>query len=408
MEQSTSIRHSNIYWAGFCGICALIIGLGIGRFSFVPLIPAMVSHEWYSEALTGYLGSATLLGYLLGGVSAHRLSNKLGSANTIKLSMVLITLVYFACFQPFNYPWFVFCRLWAGIAGAWLVIIAPGYIFHRTDPKYKARISGAVFSGIGLGIVVSGYIVPHLLDISLSLAWLGLGLASLIFTIVSWRFWTPLKQLSTEFSSEKPKQAYCLKESKNKSIVFMLLAAYALDAIGYLPHTIYWVSFIVQGLNKSFMSGGHYWVLFGTGAVIGPYIVGALGDKFGLERVLVGAFLCKSLAVFLPTFSIDTWALVISSLLVGGLTSGCVSLVSAVTLDIVGKHHHKQVWGWMTISFASTQAIMGYGVVFLFTQTMDYYLLFKLCGCCLLISAILAWRIKSQVQQRQLADIEIE
>ena len=408
MEQANSIKYSRIYWAGLCGICAMVIGLGIGRYSFVPLIPAIVSNEWFDEALTGYLGSVTLLGYLLGGVTAHRLSEKLGSANTIKLAMVLITLVCFACFQPFIYPWFVVCRLIAGIAGAWLMIIAPGYIFHRTDPRYKARVSGAIFSGIGLGIVVSGYVVPHLLSISLSLSWLGLGVASLCFTLLSWRFWVPLKALSTDFAANKPRAEYRLLDSPNKKIVIMLLLAYALDAVGYLPHTIYWVNFIVLGLDKSIMLGGQYWVLFGIGAVVGPYIVGSLGDKVGLERVLIGAFFCKSMAVFLPVISTDTWALVVSSLFVGGLTSGTVSLVSAVTLDIVGRAHHKQVWGWMTISFASTQAIMGYGVVFLFTQTMDFYLLFKICGSCLLISTFLAWRINSKLQRHHSNDTASE
>ncbi len=402
MEQQEKISYSSIYWAGMCGICATIIGLGIGRFAFVPLLPAMISHDWFSEALTGYLGSASLLGYLFGGISAHRLSEKFGSANIIKLSMILITIVYFACFQPFNYPWFVFCRLWAGIAGAWLVIIAPGYIFYRTDPKYKARVSGAIFSGIGLGVVVSGYIVPHMLDISLSSAWLGLGVASLFFTILSWRFWVPLKKLAAVEELTQKKDTYSLTNNRHKKIVIMLLAAYALDAIGFLAHTIYWVSYIVHDLNMSFMEGGSYWVLFGVGAIIGPYIVGMLGDKFGLERILIGAFLCKSLAVFLPLFSTEIWALVISSLFVGGLTSGVVSLMSAVTLDVVGKHHHKQVWGWMTISFATTQAAMGYGIVFIFTQTMDYYLLFKICGCCLLVSSILAWKVNSEVQFQSL------
>ena len=403
MEVNSSNKYSNIYWAGICGICATIIGLGIGRFAFVPLIPAMVSHGWYNEALTGYLGSSTLLGYLLGGVTAHRLSERFGSANTIKLSMVIITIVYFGCFQPFNYPWFVFCRLWAGVAGAWLTIIAPGYIFHRTDPEYKARVSGAIFSGIGLGVVVSGYIVPKLLDVSLSSAWLGLGVTALFFTVFSWRFWVPLKNLNPQFELKKSTEAYTLTNNPHKKIVVMLLAVYALDAIGFLAHTIYWVNFIVQDLNMSFMVGGFYWVMFGIGAIIGPYIIGFLGDKVGLERVLIVAFLCKSFAVFLPTFSTESWALVISSLFVGGLTSGIVSLVSAVTLDVVGKEHHKQVWGWMTISFATTQAAMGYGVVFIFTQTMDFYLLFQICGCSLLISALLAWKINAEVQSLQSA-----
>ncbi len=387
-----------IFWAGFCGLCATVIGLGIGRFSFVPLIPAMISHEWYSEAFTGYLGSTTLFGYLVGALTAHKLSEKLGSANTIKLSMVIVTLVYFGCFQPFAYPWLMFCRLFAGIAGAWLVIITPGYIFHRTDPEYKARISGMIFSGIGLGIVVSGYIVPNLLDISLSTAWLGLGAASAFFTLISWSFWKPLEKLSGSTSQTITPEPYRLKDNPKKVLVIMLLSAYALDAIGYLPHTIYWVHYIVHGLDMTFMEGGHFWVLFGVGAIFGPHIIGAAADKYGLANLLVVAFFLKAFAILLPNISTSYWALLVSSMLVGGLTSGVVSLVSAATLEIVGKQHHKQVWGWMTIAFATTQAIMGYGIVFLFTQTMNYSLLFYLGCSCLIGSVFIALKLRTAMR----------
>ncbi|MCL1079675.1 YbfB/YjiJ family MFS transporter [Parashewanella spongiae] len=386
-----------IFWASFCGLCATVIGLGIGRFSFVPLIPAMISNDWYSEALTGYLGSTTLFGYLLGGLTAHRLSEKIGSANTIKLSMVIVTFVYLGCFQPFSYPWLIFCRLFAGIAGAWIVIITPGYIFHRTDPKYKARISGMIFSGIGLGVVISGYIVPNLLDISLSTAWLGLGAASGLFTLVSWSFWVPLKKLPYVTRQSNTSESYQLNDNPKKTLVIMLLSAYALDAIGYLPHTIYWVHYLVHGLDLSFIEGGHFWVLFGVGAILGPHIMGVAADKYGLANLLVVAFFLKAFAILLPNLSTNYWSLVASSMLVGGLTSGVVSLVSATTLEIVGKQHHKQVWGWMTISFATTQAIMGYGIVLLFTQTMNYSLLFYIgCGC-LMASVLIALKLRLSI-----------
>ena len=48
------------------GAAALLIGMGLGRFSYTPLVPALVESGSLTAAEAGYIGAFNLLGYLVG------------------------------------------------------------------------------------------------------------------------------------------------------------------------------------------------------------------------------------------------------------------------------------------------------------------------------------------------------
>ena len=133
----------------------------------------------------------------------------------------------------------------------------------------------------------------------------------------------------------------------------LLLAAYALNAVGYLPHTLFWVDYIVRELHWSIAAGGFFWAVFGIAAAAGPFVTGALADRFGFSRTLSVGFLLKALGVALPLVDNSGVSLVFSSVLAGMFTPGIAALVSGYTMTIVGVGHHKRTWGWITSSFAA-------------------------------------------------------
>jgi predicted MFS family arabinose efflux permease len=52
------------------GILALVVALGIGRFAYTPILPAMQERFDLSNAAAGTLASSNYLGYLLGALLA--------------------------------------------------------------------------------------------------------------------------------------------------------------------------------------------------------------------------------------------------------------------------------------------------------------------------------------------------
>ena len=56
-------------WRGaIAAFCALLVGIGLARFAYTPLLPALVDGNWFSTSQAAYLGAANLAGYLAGAV----------------------------------------------------------------------------------------------------------------------------------------------------------------------------------------------------------------------------------------------------------------------------------------------------------------------------------------------------
>ncbi len=64
------------------GLCASLVGLGLARFAYTPLIPALIAAKWFSPADVVYLGAANLAGYLAGALVAREFGTRAGAVRT--------------------------------------------------------------------------------------------------------------------------------------------------------------------------------------------------------------------------------------------------------------------------------------------------------------------------------------
>lgn len=368
------------------GMGATLIGNGIGRFAYIALMPALIQSGWFSESDASYLGVATLLGYILGAPAANILLRYFSAGQLIRAAMLVSSFSYLSCaMQDAPLSWFYAWRTLAGVAGAMLMVVAPPVIVRKFSSDVKTRVSGVIFSGIGIGAMLSGTLIPILIYFSLISAWIGMGVIALVTTMLTWNAW------KTQHSSSKAHyiDASFSQLSRPKLVsVLLILIAYTFDAVGYLPHTLFWVDYIVRELNMSFTSGGLFWATFGIGAAIGPLITGILGDKLGVKNSLCIAFSLKALGVALPLLSSHPVTLAISSLLVGIFTPGTVTLISTYTLETVGYELHTKAWAGMTLSFAISQGVIGLLMAYYLNHAASYNLLFAISASALALSVV--------------------
>ncbi|WP_023638175.1 YbfB/YjiJ family MFS transporter [Musicola paradisiaca] len=231
------------------GMGATLIGNGIGRFAYIALMPALIQSDWFSKSEASYLGVATLLGYILGAPAANVLLRYFSAGQLIRAAMLVSSFSYFGCAlkeAPLN--WFYVCRTLAGIAGALLMVVAPPVIVRKYKPSVKARVSGVVFSGIGLGAMLSGTLIPLLIYFSIMSAWLGMGAIAFATTVLTWSAWKNTDKTSQPIDANV--SFFQLSKFQIRSVALILLA-YTCNAIGYLPHTLFWVDYIVRELGMS-------------------------------------------------------------------------------------------------------------------------------------------------------------
>ena len=362
-----------IWRATLSAASASLIGIGLARFAYTPLLPAIIDARWFSASQAAYLGAANLAGYLLGVLIAGQLARRTSARTVLRTMMSLTTLAIFACAWPTSFAWFFIWRLASGIGGGAIMILAAPAVLPHVPAVRRGVLSGLIFMVIGVGVAASGTLVPLLLRQGLTQAWLGIGIACLVLTAVAWGGWPdPVTSGSEGDSPRKPWSSPAL---------WALYAEYGLNAFGLVPHMIFLVVFVARGLGQGLDAGASYWVLFGLGAILGPLLSGHLADRLGFRTALRLAFGIQAAAVLAPSLGHSAPTLIVSSLIMGASTPGIVPLVLGRVHELAGRHPDAQraAWRAATTAFACAQALAGYALSFLLARTGgNYALLFEL------------------------------
>jgi len=353
------------------GLAALLIGLGLARFGYTPMIPALIDQHWLNAGEAAYLGAANLGGYLLGSLSAVWIAGRIGMATAIRLSMVFAAVSLFACALDWGFWWFLPWRFLSGIVGALLMVLAAPYSLARIEPARRARGAGVVFTGVGLGVASSGLIVPLLAPSGVAMVWIAMAVAVTLLALLTWRSWHGgPEQAGTKMpAQEAPKPVM-------SAAILLLLLAYALDGAGGVPHGVFWADYIARGLGRGVAAGGQFWIFFGIGALCGPMTAGLLAEKLGFERAMLLVWASKTIAVLLPIISTAPPVLIFSVLVIGAFTPGITAILSGHVAELVGVKQHPKAWSWMTTAFALMQAAGGYGFSYIYAASASYDLLF--------------------------------
>jgi len=375
--QTPAATSANPLPAVLAGLCSSLVGIGLARFAYTPLIPALIEAGWFAPGTVAYLGAANLAGYLAGALSARWIGARVPAPVALRAMMLLATATFFASAVPISFLWFFVWRFASGLAGGVLMVMTATTILQHVSIARRGLAGGAIFAGVGIGIIASGTLIPFLLGLGLAATWLALGVLALLLTAAAWRGWphddtAPPGHQPAAVLEALPRASLALKA---------LMVEYALCALGMVPHMVFLVDFVARGLGQGVDAGARYWVLFGIGATIGPVAAGHLADRIGFAAAVRLAFLVQAVAVaMLAVWSVPV-ALILSSVIVGAFVPGTVPLVLGRVLELTATdgQARKAAWSTATTAFAVGQAVAAYGYSYVFAVTGGgYRLLFAL------------------------------
>jgi predicted MFS family arabinose efflux permease len=384
LNNSRELSGASIIRAIAAGLCSSLVGIGLSRFAFSPLIPPLVSEHWFAASQAAYLGAANLMGYVVGALVSLNLARAIPVRPLLRAMMLVATASFFASGYPLPFLWFFAWRFAAGCAGGVLMVAGTAAALEQIPPKRRGLAAGIVIGGVGAGIIASGTLVPFLLAWGLSETWFGLGILSLVLTAAAWRLWPPLRPAQIQPSSLLSDRR--LRPDRSLRTVY---AASALTALGLVPYFIFVVDFIARGLNAGIAAGAHVWIATGIGALFGAALIGYVGDRIGFKRAFRWSYVVEALAIGLFAFTGDQSVLLMASIVIGAFISAIVPLVIGRLQEIMPKDSaaQKAAWRTATTAFGIGQAAAGYVYSFIFSQTGgDYRLLFLLGALSFLIA----------------------
>lgn len=268
------------------GAATLLVAMGLGRFAFTALLPAMQADARFSDADAGLMASLNLAGYLAGVFLAGR-----ASAASRRLLFRLALAVAVFCIAAMGLSlglWFWdLLRLAAGISSGLLFVLGTAFVFERgaaTGPTGAALH----FAGVGTGIALSGVVAQFVAD--WRLAWGLLGLVALVLAL-------PASGVPGEGRASGP-HAAAVQPRMRWTLPFVLLViAYALEGLGYIVTGTFLVA-ILRRLPETAHLASFAWVLAGLAAIPSPLIWTRVAHRFGAWGSLTVAYVVQAAGIF--------------------------------------------------------------------------------------------------------------
>src|SRR5829696_5835044 len=141
------------------GILALAAAMGIGRFAYTPLLPAMQEAAELDPTQAGLLAAANYAGYLAGALLTAVAVPASARIRVLMVSAIAVVVTTALMAVTTNLAAWSVVRFAAGLASAGVLVLATGIVLEGLRRQGRASLSGWLFSGVGLGIVVSGVVV---------------------------------------------------------------------------------------------------------------------------------------------------------------------------------------------------------------------------------------------------------
>ena len=274
----------------------LLVGMGLGRFGYSPMIPPLIQNGSLTAAEAGYVGAMNLASYMIGALSVPLLRRNWHEADVLRTCLLLSLASLVASIVEWGFVWLAFWRVVVGITVAVMMVLGVSYVTHFAPREKAALATSIAITGVGIGIFFSAAGLPWLLERSLAWAWAGSAAIGAVGVTIGVWAWSGAPRLDGAGSANGTSAAIPWDGKK-------LIAAQALFSIGLVPHSIYWVDYIVRGLGEPMQSGAFHWTLVGAGALLGTIFWGRFADWVGLPPALVVVFSALAISIILPVLA---------------------------------------------------------------------------------------------------------
>lgn len=317
------------------GICTLILTIGIARFAYTPLLPLMQAQAGLSDAAGGWLATANYLGYMSGALLAASLSSLKLKFKLYRAGVLLALVSTFWMAQTQDFAIWAALRYVAGLSAAAGMLLASGLVLNWLMRHGHRAELGIHFSGIGLGIIVSGVVVMALNRFSLDWAaqWQIFGALGLLLAVPAWAWVPPPATANVGAAAASPAPGSAAAPlAPPAAWMRLMLAMYFCAGFGFVISATFTVA-IAAKQSALAHTGGLAWVMVGLAAVPAVLAWDRIARRVGDLPALLAAFVMQTASVLLPAFSDLPAMFLAAALLYGGSFIGIVSL----TLALVGR-----------------------------------------------------------------------
>lgn len=366
------IKSSQFHYAwAILAVGTLVVfgALGLARFGYTMVLPAMQLGLGLSNTHAGALATANLSGYLalsvLGGALAARYGPRIIITAGLTLAAAGMLLTGLSSSFTSAAVWRALTGIGSGASNVPAMgLLAAWFVQHR-----RGLAAGVGVTGSSLALIVLGLLVPHILAAYGVNGWricwflfagVTLGLALLAFIILrnspSELGLLPVGALKDSAMVTEKVSGLSWGRVYRSGIVWHLGLIYTAFGFSYIIYMTFFTKYLIAEGGYTQESAGRMFMLMGWLSLLCGLIWGAFSDKLGRKTALIVVYSIQTVAFGLFALWPSTPGFVFSAVLFG-LTAWSIPAIMAATCgDLLGPRLAPAGLGFITLFFGIGQA----------------------------------------------------
>ncbi len=321
-------KNFNILLAG---ILSIIIGVGVARFAFTSLLPAMLD-DFLSLRSAGLFASFNFVGYLSGALLSIFIKDINTKVKLFRLGILLsiLTTVLLATTTD-ETLWFI-SRVMAGFGSAMVLIVGSAITMVKLNYEDKTKAMGIHFTGIGFAIAISELISQYVLyHGTWADAWMVLAIFAFILSFYSMY----ILSFDKEIKKDAPKHK--LSFSIFTPYVILLILAYFTEGVGFVVQGTF-LPDIINSLEGLDGYGSLGWLIVGIAGIPSSIIWMRLAHRHGSINIIIIAMILQVIGILIPAFTNNIYFNLFIGVLYGSTFIGLVALFMNLGGQLAGKN----------------------------------------------------------------------
>lgn len=383
LEKDRRRRHSRGAW--HYGWVVLVVGtltvlgsIGLARFGYTLILPAMQDGLGLSNTQTGVLATANFLGYLGLAVSGGALASRYRPRWVIGASMVVTGLAMVITGTVTNFGGALLWRLVTGVGSGGANVPVMSLVPSWFTARKRGMAAGVAVGGSSLGLALMGPLIPRVLESgavnSWRYSWFILGAAVLLCAVLSLTLLRDrpeeegLSPVGSPVAGERraPGMRSCARAAgpaalpdwsrvyRNRAL-WHLAIVYVAFGFSYVIYSTFFAKYLMAEAGYTRRAAGNLWAVIGWISIFSGIGWGALSDQIGRKHAL-------ALVYAIQAFSFTTFALWqaraghVASVLAFGLTGWSIpGIMAAACSDYTGAQLAPAAFGFTTLFFGLGQ-----------------------------------------------------
>lgn len=344
-----SQRNRRAFYVLLGGILGMIIAMGIGRFAYTPILPLMQRDLGMSNTVAGSLAGLNYFGYLAGAILCSLVPQLIRSRIITATSLFLSIATTAGMGCTLSVVWWGGMRFVGGLVSALLFIIISAEVGEALVRRGYGHWVGALYSGVGAGIVLSGLAIPWLDKVGQwDGAWKGMGIIAVVLAV--------LRIATTRDKMVEQKVATIqTHQSTNMLSLWPLVVAYFFEGLGYIVTATFIVAIVATtpGLE---IYAPYSWVAVGLAAVPSTILWPLLSRRIGHKNALLAEYTLQAFGILVSIHADTIIEIMFAAVTFGGTFMGITALTLAEGNSRM-KHDAKRAIAILTASFGVGQIL---------------------------------------------------